>query len=435
MDMKNKKILSIAVFLLLIAVSIFVFKSRDTFADTHTTYYSGEAVFYKNKIIIGTINSGRAEIFTVKEGKIEKVSQILPQSEEKEFNDLIFNQTEEDLYLYLTNGRYFYQYNISSPKEPLLAKKLKDNSWDWFKGLEKKGEYVITLGSQGTKIWNQDLQNISSYLFPENEYQYNINFFPDEGYVLNLDKKGIEVYNPVSGQKTAQKDLRFEGDHFRKAHYDSEEGIYVVDDNSLKKYGINNSAEKLDKKREFKHISEHGYDVDGLKGSGYIYFSDGVGVVKADKYSLNPVDWIFTTGVGEAGSWAQGIRVVQTNKEEAIVVFNLNNILVLNKDMEVIDHYDPQEEPSQIKRKFYLKLNTKEAVAGEQVTLTGGGFANKEKIIIEYLQEKVEVWADEKGKFSQELIIPSQVSPSYISIRAEGEKSGLYRGISLKIRD
>lgn len=433
MKNKGKKILIIAVFLLLFSlVFTFAFPGDNTQADPYVTYYSGEVFSYKDKLVVGTVNAGLAEIFIMEDGNLQKVSQILP-AEDKEFKDLIFNQAQGDLYLYLVDGRHLYQYNISEIQEPILVEKVSDNTWDWFSGLDRKGEYILTLGTKGTKIWNQDLKNISSYLFPKNKYPYNLSLASKGEYVFSLDKEGAKVYNPVSGDEVAHRGFEFQGDHFRKSYYDSKYGLYVVDDNSLGRYWINSSLGVLNKRAEFKHISEHGYDVDGLENSEYVYFSDGIGVVKADKYTLDPVDWIFTSGIGRPGSWAQGLEVVKVGEEEMVVVFNLHNILVLNSNLEIIDYYNSEELSVSKKEDLHLDLNKGKVSAGEAVTLSGGGFGDQEKIIIKYLEEELEIWADSGGAFSQSLMISPETQPSNISITAEGESSDLKRSISLKI--
>lgn len=430
-----KKIATKISLLALVGILIFsgVFWGYKASGDFYPSYYSGEAISYGNDVVIGTVNSGFAEIFELRGENLIKTSQIHPQNEEKDFSDLVFNKKNGRLYLYLVNGRYLYQYDISNSHQPELKGKTKDNAWDWFYGLSRKGERILTIGNQGTKVWNQNLQIINSHPELENKYQYNINFDDTTDYVFNLKENKTEVYKIGDREKKAQGYFNFKGDHFRKAYYDDTHGLFVVDDDSLGKYWINDLAGKIVKKEEFKHISEHGYDVDGVDDSRYVYFSDGVGVVKSDKYNLKPVDWLYTTGIGKKQGWAQGLNVVRrSNGEEVVVVFNNNNILVLDSNLEVLDHYDSEKVSGQTYQELYLALDKSTAEPGDSVKLSGGGFGANETVVITYLEERASAKTDEKGSFSKRLTIPS-VLPTYTSIKVKGQNSETNRSISLRV--
>ena len=178
------------------------------------------------------------------------------------------------------------------------------------------------------------------------------------------------------------------------------------------------------------NISDNGYDVVGSADSNYVYFSDGVGVVKLNKYSLKPVDWIFTTGIGERKGWAQGMNIVKDGETEMVVVYNLNNILVLDSNMEVVDYYNSTKNSQKTKQKLYLNLNKNVVEAGETIRLSGGGFGSNETLDIRYLGEKEKVSTDDDGYFYRELEIPS-VLPAHASIKVDGESSGISYSISL----
>ena len=431
-----KKITAKISLLALVGVLILsgVFWGYKASGDFYPTYYSGEAISYGNDVVIGTVNSGFAEIFELRGDNLIKTSRIYPQNGEKDFSDLVFNQKNGRLYLYLVNGRYIYQYDISNSHQPKLIAKTKDNAWDWFYGLSKRGDRILTIGNQGTKVWNQDLQTVNSHPELENKYQYNINFDDTTDYVFNLKENKTEVYEIQGREAVAHSYFNFKGDHFRKAYYDDTHGLFVVDDDSLGKYWVNDLAGKIVKKKEFKHISDHGYDVDGEDDSRYVYFSDGVGVVKSDKYTLEPVDWLFTTGIGEKQGWAQGLNVVRrSNGKEAIVVFNNNNILVLDSNLEVLDHYDSEKVQGQTYHELFLALDKGKVESGDSVKLTGGGFGSNETVIITYLDERVGAKTDEKGSFSKRLTMPS-VLPTYTSIKAVGQNSGTKRSISIRVK-
>jgi hypothetical protein len=375
-----------------------------------------------------------AEIFEVRDGKIIKTFSIEAKTPLNKYFDLAFQKEGSKLYLYLVDGRYVYKYNVSNVYNPIFVERVKDNAWEWFYGVERIGDNIATIGLYEIKIWSPDMKIINAYKKAENSNQYNINISENGKYTFNLMSDEVEIYNNHTREKIENIIPDFNQDHYRKLYFDiTGSDVYLVDDYSLKKYDINPVNNSILYSTEFKHISEHGYDVVGVQGSQYIYFSDGIGVVKIDKITMEPVDWIFTNGLGEQFNWAQGLNVVRNNSSEMIIGFNLNGIVALDRDLEVVDFYNDTKINEPVRDSLYLNLNKVLVLPGGVITLNGGGFERNEVLEIEYLDKKIEVKSNDKGRFEIDLDIPD-IEPVYTFVNVAGQNSNLFYSISLKIQ-
>jgi len=127
-------------------------------------YYTGEAINYNNQIIFGTVDTGVLELFSLENDKIYiELSLTSDELEYSEFFDLLFVEENYRLYVYAVNGRYLYKYDATNLPELELIKKIKDNSGDYFYGLAKTGERIISVGTRGVKTWSYSLQVIDSH--------------------------------------------------------------------------------------------------------------------------------------------------------------------------------------------------------------------------------------------------------------------------------
>lgn len=403
------------------------------------SFYSGDAVSYRGKAIIGTVNRDSLEIFEIINGKIQKVSAVQNKEKIGKFYDLALVENNQRLYAYLVDGRYFYKYDISDRNNPILINKIKDNSWDWFTGVQIAGDRIVTIGTNNIKIWNHDMQVVDSFKGVKNENSYNISFSPRGDYIFNILEDSIQIYDAYSRSDYDNFSPYFIQSHYRKMYYDPNyEDLFVVDDKNISRYYLDKNKKKAVKLLSSKHSSEHGYDVAALAGSKYIYFSDGIGIVKAEKETLKMVDWVWSNLIGTKFNWAQGLNVIRLAGREIIIGFNINGIVALNDEMGVIDYYEISNKNSDEKKVFlredlFLRLDKPLVFAGGNILLSGGGFASNEELEIKYLNLKKIVKSDNNGRFSTNLNIP-QIDPIYTSIDVLGKISKSNYSISLDIK-
>ena len=419
------------IFLFLIFAAVIVFLPPGIESKTQP-YYSGDAIVFNDRIFIGTTNTKAFELFTFDSGKIirQVVIAVPPRYEgvDNFFYDFKFNKEDKKLYVYLTDGRYLYKYNLDIPSRPKLINKFKSNIWSWFSGINMTPDNLATIGKEGIKIWNSDFQIVNLYNLFNKYYPGNISFSPKGNFIFNIIDNNLAIFNVLEREIIKKIPLNIIEAHNRKIFNDHIESlIYVVDDSSLKAFNFNGIL-----KKEFKHTSDLGYDVSGLEGSEYLYFSDGIGVVKSRKSDLKPVDWVYTTDLGIQGGWAMGLEAVRSSRGEKIIVFNNSSILVLDKDLELVDYYKAVEEDNSPPENLWLSVDKNKAAPGSLISLRGGGYGLKEKVRIIFAKEEYIIQADDKGRFATIITVPS-VLPARTDIKVVGEYSGLNYSIAFNI--
>ncbi len=422
---KGKVFITIASLVCLISVFILANNVKGELKP----YYSGDVIEFNNSIYVGTVNTGKFEIFTLENNKLFKKSTIIsPSYKYNKFLDVKLRKESNKLYAYIVNGRYMYKYNISNASLPILEKTIKDNSWYWFGGVTELNGKIVTIGSS-VKIWNSNMQVINNYNVVNWRNSRNISFSKQGKYIFNVTDGYLKVFSTEQRKYILNIKLEVKEDHIRKIYNDEENSmIYVVDDESIKKYDFNGNL-----KDKFIHITSTGYDVVKSIYSDYLYFTDGVGIVKIEEGKLLSNKWKFTSSMGIDGSWAMGLNIVSINNEEKIVLFNGSSIVVLNSNLEVIDYIRAtEEEDASPKEPLYLKLDKNRAAPNSEISLRGGGFIPNDDLVITFVNEKWKIKADNNGAFNKIINVPS-VLPTMTDIKVVGGLSDLSYSISFEI--
>jgi hypothetical protein len=425
-----KKIIIISIIFCVLGAMVYALLPKQTQGKIKP-YYSGEAVNFNGKIYIGTTNSGKFELFVLESGKIIKKTSISsPANESKEFYNLLFSKENGKLFAYLTNGRYVYKYDITDPVAPVVDMKIKDNGADWVSAVEKVGGNLVTITNRGTRIWNSNYQVVDSINLI-NDKNFGTAAFSDENISVVFGDK-LTVYSAANRKKISEYSLVVNDDNTKRKIVSSFDGklTYVVDDKSLK--AIDSSGKM---KKEFKHISTAGYDVvSSAVNSNYLYFSDGVGIVKIDKNTFKPIDWVYTTRNTPSGSWAMGLSVVNDAGSDKIVIFNGSNILAVDSNLDVIAYYESVEEDIRPVEDLFLNIDKNRGAAGAQVSVVGGGFGLGEDLIVEFsgIKQTTVRAGVTNGRFSSIITVPS-VLPGMTDIKVTGKTTKKTYSISFNI--
>lgn len=431
--MKNKKtfkniytIIFTLILLLVGALFIFVDKTEGRIKS----YYSGKAFVYQDDVYIGTVNTGKFELFKLEDNKIyKKTSLVSTYYKHPYFMDLEFREEKGSLYVYLVDGRYLYKYNTSSPVFPVLEEKTKDNTWDWFRGLDIIGNNLATIGSNGIKVWDTESRVINSLKVYNNNFHDNISISPKGAFIFNIDKDKLKFFSSFTNDYYAESDLVINDEHIRNAYNDPKtSSVYLVDDEALKVFNLN--GDLVSKKDD---DSGHGYDVISSIDSDYLYYSTGLKIKKINKDNLNTVKEVDATTLGVPGAWAMEIKSVKNSKGEKLVVFNGSSIVVLDNDLDIIDSYEAREEFTGPIEALYLKVNKNPVSSDDYVLLSGGGFGFNEKLNIEWLKNDYEVQADKNGQFEKLIKVPPML-PGRADIKVVGEVTELSYSISFEVK-
>lgn len=368
-------------------------------------YFSGDAINYNGTLIVASTNSESLEIFKLTEDGLVKFISMKDYdgrfARYNSFNDLKLNEEGGKLYVYTISEFSLYKYDISNLNTATLVKKQTNGYWEWYTRVDKFGSTIATISNKGVKVWNANMDVIDSYDI-KNDAPYNIRGeSANNQFIFNLDKTEIKIFDRLSRTYISSIQLDYRNAlGNRSVYYDNNDGsLYVVDDNSAKKFNVKSGALVA----HFDHTGDLGYDIDSA-GDEYVYFSDGIGIVKLDKLSMQPVDWKYTGGIAGSEGWAMGLKAVG-NK---VVVFNNANILVFDDGLNLLGANYASEVPDQpqIKESLYLRLDKITANQGAEVTLSGGGFYPNENLTINFQSTTYAATADNYGRFEKKILVP-----------------------------
>lgn len=397
-----------------------------------SSYFLGDAVVYKGQIIIGSLNMGNGlELIKQENNKLSRAGSIqhfkAAFSLADDFYSFTFSNEGDKLYAYLVDGRYLAKYDVSNPASPALVSEIRDNSWDYFMGVQKRGDNIITFGVQGVKVWNLAGQIIDTYNLT-NRFTYNINYQPKD-FIFSLEDDRLKIYSQNSRKLVREAVLNVSEDkHNRKAYVDRDrQAVYAADDSYLKKYDFEGNVTA-----SFKHISNRGYDVDGFSDKNYLYFTDGVGIVKFSKENLKPLAWAFTQNLGKSNGWAMGLKALSDSQGDKLVIFNNSAILVLDDKLKLVSFLEAGDGERIIKENLFLTVDKNKAPANTMFTLSGGGYAPGEELAISMAGQIYYAKTDSNGRFVKVLTVPP-VLPGKIDINVLGKSSNLSYSLSFEI--
>jgi hypothetical protein len=425
---KNKTILLKIAVILMVAFLLFImFWLIVPHADGRLkAYSSGDAIYYNDRLFIGTTDTGKFELLVWDNNRLVKSASLLSQDFKKQdFYDVMFNIENGRLFAYLVND-YLLKYDLSDPNFPILTLKIKDNSLDNFYGLTRVGDKIATIGTKGLKVWNYDYQVSHAYaVIPKNKR--NIVFSP-QGNFLFTDDEGIFKFIDTRSMQTKTASAFYSANEHSRAMLNDESlgVVFMVDDEALKKVYFDGTAQA------HKHISTIGYDVASVAGADYIYFTDGVGIVKAMKEDLQFIDWAYTDQIGAEGGWAMGLKAIATPRGDRIVVFNGANIVLFDKDLNMLDYFSATETDYAPIESLHLELSSYQGFPRQAVLVTGKGYGVYEKLRVSLAGVDFSAEADKDGSFSRMIIIPS-VLPNRYDIKVDGLSTNLTYSTSFQI--
>jgi len=393
-------------------------------------YYSGRATSYNGQVVFATTNSGTLELFKLVDSKIQKTASLKPEDIKwTEFHDVAFRTEQGRLYMYAVNGN-LYKYDITDPNFPILKYKIKDNSWDYFYGLDIAGERLVTIGSKGIKFWNNAAQVVSSISLKA-KIAHNISFSSNGTNMFYIEDKTLSVYDTVSGATLSSFAIVSNASGNRAVYNDaSDSSLYLVDDDTAKKVSFDGTL-----LAQFDHTSHVGYDVVAPSTGTYVYFSDGIGIVKADKTTMEAVDWAYTNSLGLDNAWSMGLATAKnTQGLDRVIAFAGGHIIALDDSLKVLDSYTASEEDLKAQEDLFLAIDKNRSAPGGKVSLRGGGFGINEKIQIVWMGEKIDASTDDAGRFTKIVTVPEITSKRLSQdIKVNGLRSGLTYSISFNI--
>ncbi|MFH0951001.1 MAG: hypothetical protein V1765_00820 [bacterium] len=429
------------IILLVAVLGMLVINFTDSSTAKTKSYYSGDAINYQGEIIIASTNTGKLELFALDNSNLNLVNTI--QADDSKYNifyDVKFDEHWDRLYVYVTSGRYLYKYDATDLHNISLVNKVKDNSWDWFGDIDKVEGQIVTKGTKFIKFWDEDLNVVNAYALVNPNNPYNIIFgYYNSNYIYNIADNKLDFYDRTTRKVTRSVELKYNqttGNH--RLHPDAlNDMIYVIDDEALKKFSHVGGFYK-----SLPNESGFGYDViystDGLN----IYFSNGASVQKVSKGDFAAVSRFDNTSLKVDQAWAMGlVRVLNKDGQEMVVVFNNSNILVLDKNLQVVAKAlaTTQDDSAQSTEKLWLNLKKWEVQSNDLITVYGGGFAPNEDLTLTLERNTIKAKADNQGRFQTDIRVPLvQIKDGATELRTDlkvvGQLSGSHYSIGVIIK-
>ncbi|MDD2353998.1 MAG: hypothetical protein PHX76_01300 [Patescibacteria group bacterium] len=395
------------------------------------SYYSGDAISFNDQVYVSSTNTGRLEIFRLQDNRLDLVVSAQPYNARfntyDDFYDAIFNIEGNRLYVYAVSNYTLYKYELTGTKLTLVTEN-KNTYWEWYNRVAKFGDDIVTISAKGIKVFSPNLEVIVAHDFNNVAAPYNLSGSNPRFY-LSVDEvnSALSVYDREAREVVSTISLNFKYDKGnRRAYQDIHGNIFVVDDYYAKKFNV---AGKL--LASYSHLDFQGFDISGNNHSEYVYFSNGVGVVKLDK-NMKEVDYAWTGNLGASAGWAMGIKSVYNNGDK-LIVFNNTSILVLDDKLNQIASVVASEEADKwASENLFLKLDKNRAAVNSDIMISGGGYFPYEDLSITFGKEKYSAQADMNGRFSKIINVP-QLRAGGHDIKVSGEESAFHYSISFQV--
>lgn len=419
----------IVIFILILGIISLIFVSYSQ--GKTKSYYSGDSLVYQDKLYIVTANTGNLELFRLEGDNLNRLEKIKPFDQRfnkfGSFYDAHLRIEDSKLYVYAVSDFSLYKYEVKNERSLSLVTSVKNSYWEWYNRVDDIGSRLATISAKSVKIWNNDMQVIDEYTFSNEEIPYNVS--GNDHFLFNIQNGKLYVYDRESRTVIREIALNFKNNKSaHKVYLDENENLYVVDDYYAKKFSLEGNL--LD---SFKHLDYEGFDMGARNFSQYVYFSNGVGVVKLNKETMSVSDWTWTGGIAGPRGWAMGLDVVNLNGDK-VVVFNNANILVLDVNLNKVASFQAQDEEDEVyaTENLFLNMDKNRAAINSQVSLNGGGFLPNEDLKIDFAGIKQNAKTDQRGRFTQILSVPDKPIGVY-DIKVEGVSSKMTYSITFKI--
>lgn len=397
-----------------------------------SSYYSGDVIAYNGNLYVASTNTGSLELFYLNDKKLDRLVKIRPFDQRfgkyGSFYDVHLRQEGSRLYVYAVTDFSVYKYEVMNDKSLNFVTSLQNSYWEWYNRVDEIDGNLVTISATSIKFLNDNLQVIDEYDFSNNEVPYNIS--GSSNYLFNIQNGKLIIYDRISRSVVKEIALNFRIERSaHKVYLDENDNLYVADDYYAKKYNLNG-----DLLGSFKHLDYESYDMTTSYFSSFVYFSNGIGVVKLNKETMKAAKWAWTGGVAGPRGWAMGLKVVNLNGDK-VVVFNNANILVLDANLNKIASFLAEDEEinPNASENLFLNLDKSAATVNSQIVLTGGGFFPNEDLSISFAGTQQTVKSDTRGRFQRTLTVPNVTVGNY-DVKVSGLNSKLSYSISFRIQ-
>ncbi len=430
-----KKFKFFLVFLIIIS-ALGVYLPNSTSADVNKNYRAGEFFNIQNKEYLAVNNSSFIEILEVTNNKLIKINEIYLDN----VNDIYLDQANNKIGLLVLTGRYLIRYDVSNPSLPKIEAKRDLYAWrgkgknkiGYMKSLAGNSKYIFTAGLRGVRTFDINFLAVADNKTFTLEQSYGIIANDNILVALIKDKgfydKGL-VFDIETGNLVNEYSLNNIDNTEREPTIDNLNNIYFLSDNSLMKF---NTAGEVVNNYYNPVASGLVFSYSALALDNEIFYVNGFGLTKLDS-DLRKKEFFFSapSNIYGPNSWAVGVA---TNNSNKVAILNKSSVLLLDKDLNLLDQYKYEPLFSEtLVRDLKIEPSKYFAVSGEALPVRLYGFWPNEDVSITLgsLEEKARV--DSFGTGTAFLNVPEDEATRTV-ISATGEDSGLNYQVSFNIR-
>lgn len=423
----------IAGLLFLSVVAIFCIVSAGR--TNYKSYYSGDAVNYQGDLIIASTDSGSLEVFKLEDKTLVRALKFKapnsPLDKTDDFSSVKLNEENGRLFAYATSAYTLYKYDISNLANPVVFAKQKNTYYEWYKRVDKFGSNIVTVSDKNVRLWRTDSLDVIDSFKIENDVNSSVRFDALGRYITYINKDNVaRIYDIKTRSVISSFAVNYRGtDNQRKTYFDPiAQELYIFDDYFLKRYNLEG-----DLLVSYPNSSRKGYGVEPTGDSSYVYAINGDSIMKLSKENLKSGLKVSAYSASSNG-FAMGVKYVDLNGDDNVVIFNGGGISVLNSSLHKIASIAATEiaEQPEVKESLALSLDHYKATTGASVVLNGAGYLPGEVLKIKFAEVITEVNADRNGRFTKTLTVPSAHSNS-VDIKVDGLSSKLTYSVSFQI--
>lgn len=430
----KKKIAKITGLLAVCAIAIFSIVSVSR--SNYKAYYSGDAINYQGNLLIASTDSGSLEVFKLDGSTLERALKFKapnsPLDKTEDFSSVKLNVENGRLFAYATSAYTLYKYDLSNLSNPVLYAKQKNTYYEWYKRVDKFGSYIATVSDKNVRLWKTDsntLDTVDSFKI-ENDVASSVRFDAAGRYIITINSDDIvRIFDTNSRKTISSFPVNYRAtDNQRKTYFDPvAKELYVFDDYYLKRFDLNGNLLV-----SHSNSSSKGYAVEPTGDNDYVYAVNGDSIMKLAKEDFSGLK--IAASRATSNGFAMGLKYVDVNGNNDIVVFNGGGIAVLNSSLRKVASIQASEVADQpeIKEALALSFDHYVATPGATVTLSGAGYLPNEDLKINFGGTVTQIKADRNGRFKQSLTVPDSNSKN-IDAKVDGLTSKLTYSTSFKV--
>jgi len=401
----------------------------------YKAYYSGDAVNYQGDLIIASTDSGSLEVFKLDGSLLERVLKFKapnsPIDKTEDFSSVKLNVENGSLFAYATSGYTLYKYDLSNLSRPVVTLKQKNTYYEWYNRVDKFGSAIVTISDKSVKIWRTDSLDIIDSFKIDSDMASSVGLDSTGRYISTVNKdNNVRIYDTKSRSIIASFPVNYRGSKSqRTTYFDSvAKELYVFDDYYLKRYDLTGNLLV-----SFPNSSTNGYAVSEAGNYNYVYAVNGDSILKLSKDDLKTGLKVSANRMSFNG-FAMGIKYVDVNGGDDLVVFNGGGIAVLNSSLNKIASIQASEiaDQPEAKEALALSLDHYLATPGASVVLNANGYLPGESLKINFGGVITDAKADNNGRLRQTLTVPD-LSNRTTDVKVDGVNSGLTYSTSFRI--